>query len=104
MKWVVERRNTLRQLYAQALIGMARIYNRRGEDQRAIGFFTRALKETPEREDIHRQVMGLYMKMEMLDDAIMQYRKLEQVLNDTLKIAPSRETRELYEEIEAKRR
>ena len=97
MKWVVERRDTLRQMYAQALIGMARIYNRHGEDQRAIGFFTRALKETPEREDIHRQVMGLYLKMGMLDDALMQYRKLEQVLHDTLRIAPSRETRELYE-------
>jgi two-component SAPR family response regulator len=104
MKWVVQRRDTLRQLYAQALIGMGRIYNRRSEDQRAIGFFTRSLKETPEREDIHRQVMGLYQKLGMLDDAVMQYRKLEQVLNDTLRIAPSRETRELYETIEAKRR
>ncbi len=104
MKWVQERRSTLRQLYAQALIGMGRIYNRRSEQQRAIGFFTRALKETPEREDIHRQVMGLYQGMGMLDDAVVQYRKLEQVLNDTLKIAPSRETRELYEQIEARRR
>jgi two-component SAPR family response regulator len=104
MKWVVQRRDTLRQLYAQALIGMARIYMRRGDDQRAIGFFTRSLKETPEREDIHRQVMNLYQKMSMPDDAVMQYRKLEQILADTLKIAPSRETRELYEAIEAKRR
>ena len=104
MKWVVERRDALRQLYAQALIGMGRIYFRRSEDQRAIGFFTRALKETPEREDIHRQIMGLYMKMGMLDDALMQYRKLEQILDATLKISPSRETRELYAEIEAKRR
>jgi two-component SAPR family response regulator len=104
LKWVVERRAALRQLYAQALIGMGRIYKRRGEEQRAVGFFTRALKETPEREDIHRQVMGLYQNMEMLDDAVMQYRKLEQVLKDTLKIAPSRETRELYDAIEAKRR
>ena len=103
MKWVIERRDALRQLYAQALIGMGRIYYRRSEDQRAIGFFTRALKETPEREDIHRQIMGLYMKMGMLDDALMQYRKLEQVLDETLKIPPSRETRELYEEIKAKR-
>ncbi len=104
MKWVVERRAALRQHYAQALIGMGRIYKRRGEDQRAIGFFTRALKETPEREDIHRQLMGLYQKMDLLDDAVMQYRKLEQVLKETLKIEPSRETRELYEAIEAKRR
>ena len=34
----------------------------------------------------------------------MQYRKLEQILNDTLRIAPSRETRELYQAIEEKRR
>ena len=104
MKWVVERRDTLRQMYAQALIGMARIYNRHGEDQRAIGFFTRALKETPEREDIHRQVMNLYLKMGMPDDALMQYRKLEQILSDTLRIAPARETRELYEQISESRR
>lgn len=104
MKWVTERRVALRLLYAQALIGMGRIYKRRGEDQRAIGFFTRSLKETPEREDIHRQVMALYQNMDLLDDAVMQYRKLEQVLHDTLKITPSRETRELYEAIEAKRR
>ncbi len=104
MKWVVDRRSTLRQLYAQALIGMGRIYVRRNEDQRAIGFFSRSLKETPEREDIHRQVMNLYMNMGLLDDAVMQYRKLEQILGDTLKIQPSRETRDLYEQIEAKRR
>ncbi len=104
MKWVVERRDSLRQMYAQALIGMGRIYQRKNEEQRAIGFFTRALKETPQREDIHRQVMNLYMNMGMLEDAAIQYRKLEQVLNDTLKIAPGRETRELYEALEAKRR
>ncbi len=104
MKWVQERRDTLRQLYAQALVGMARIYQRRGEDQRAIGFYTRSLKETPEREDTHRQVMSLYMKLGMLDDAAMQYHKLEQILTEKLKIAPARETRELYEQVENKRR
>ncbi len=104
MRWVADRRDSLRQMYAQALIGMGRIYQRHDETQRAIGFFTRALKETPEREDIHRQVMSLYMNMGMLDDAVMQYRKLEQVLSDTLKIAPGRETRELYEAVEEKRR
>ncbi len=104
MKWVIDRRDSLRQMYAQALIGMGRIYQHHDEAQRAIGFFTRALKETPEREDIHRQVMSLYMNMGMLDDAVMQYHKLEQVLGDTLKIAPGRETRELYEAVEEKRR
>ncbi len=104
MKWVIDRRDSLRQMYAQALISMGRIYQRHDEAQRAIGFFTRALKETPTREDIHRQVMSLYTNMGMLDDAVMQYHKLEQILSDTLKIAPGRETRELYEAVEEKRR
>ena len=58
MKWVVERRDQLRQQYAQALISMGRICKRREEDQRALGYFIRALKETPEREDIHRAEGG----------------------------------------------
>ena len=104
MDWVEERRKVLRDLYTQALIGMGRIHQRQGDEHRALGFFTRALKETPEREDIHRQVMELYQAQGLLDDAIIQYRKLEQVLRETLKIAPSRETRDLYEQIDAKRR
>ena len=103
MKWVTKRRDTLRLKYAQALIGMGRIYQRRGDDQRTLGFFTRALKETPEREDIHREVMRLYQQMSLTDDAIRQYRQLEKLLQDSLKIAPARETRELFEQIERAR-
>jgi two-component SAPR family response regulator len=95
MKWVAERRATLRQQYATALIGMGRIWKRRGDDQRTLGYFTRALKEMPEREDIHREVMNIYYKMGMNDDARAQYRRLEQILRETLNIGPSRETREL---------
>ncbi len=104
MKWVVERRDQLRQQYAQALISMGRICKRREEDQRALGFFIRALKETPEREDIHREVMLTYLKLDMIEDARMQYERLEQILKETLDINPSRETRDLYKLIEAHRR
>jgi two-component SAPR family response regulator len=102
MEWVRQRRDNLRQLYAQALINLGRIYQRHNENQQAIGFFTRALKETPEREDIHRQLMSLYQKLGLHDDAISQYLKLEMILQERLKIAPSRETRELYERIAEK--
>ncbi len=104
MKWVVERRSQLRQQYAQALISMGRICKRREEDQRALGYFIRALKETPEREDIHREVMLTYLKLNMVEDARMQYERLEQILKETLDINPSRETRDLYKLIEAQRR
>ena len=104
MPWVYTRRDTLRQFYAQALINMGQNYIWRDENEQAVGFLTRALKETPEREDIHRQVMSLYQELGMLDDAIVQYHLLEQMLGKSMKIAPSRETRELHEQIEAARR
>jgi len=110
MHWTDERRDQLRQLYAQALISMARIYKRRGQKdsenpehlRTALGFFVRSLRETPEREDIHREVMTIYLKMNMPQDALAQYRNLEQVLRETLNIGTSRDSRELLSLIESK--
>jgi two-component SAPR family response regulator len=101
MDWSLGRRDQLRQLYAQALIGVGRIHKRREAPQRALGFFLRALKETPEREDIHREVMNLYLKLGMPDDAKMQYKSLQQILHETLGIEPSRETKDLLALIES---
>jgi DNA-binding SARP family transcriptional activator len=100
MKWVQERREQLRQLYAQALIAMGRIREREKNHQEALSYYTRALKETPEREDVHRSAMQLFVRMGMYDDARRQYHKLEQVLHERFGIDPSRETRELYESID----
>jgi two-component SAPR family response regulator len=102
MPWVEERRDQLRLLYAQALISMARLHKRRNELDHALGYFIRALKETPEREDIHREVMMIYLKQEMFEDARRQYQALDTILRETLGIGPSRETRELYEVISAR--
>ncbi len=104
MPWVEERREGLRQTYAQALIQLARIYQRRGDDQRALGFFARAVKESPEREDLHRHLMELYESLNMLDDAAIQYQKLYETLKERFNIEPAPATRELFERIEAKRR
>jgi two-component SAPR family response regulator len=101
MPWVEARRDHLRQLYSQALVGMGRIHKRKNEPELALGFFTRSLKETPEREDIHREVMNLYIQLDMRDDARQQYQHLEKMLRDTLGITPAKETRELYETIPA---
>lgn len=100
MPWVEERRDHLRQLYAQALINMGRINQHQNELPKAISFYIRALRETPEREDIHREVMQLYIQLGMLEDARRQYQAAEKILGDTLKIPPSAETRQLYESIQ----
>jgi two-component SAPR family response regulator len=103
MQWVGDRREHLKQLYAQALIGMARLHKRNHELRHALGYFARALKETPEREDLHREVMMIYMEQNHYDDAYRQYTTLERILDQLLGIGPSSETRDLFEMINAQR-
>ncbi len=102
MPWATQRREQLRHSYAQALINLGRLYRRRGDAQQALGAFVRALKETPAREDIHRDVMALYLKLDMPGAALAQYHALERLLDETLRISPARESRELYEQVKAR--
>jgi DNA-binding SARP family transcriptional activator len=100
MEWAVERRHALKTSYAQALIALGRIRNKQNEHEEALGYFLRALHHTPEREDIHREVMSLYAKLGRPEDAKAQYKRLAEELEADLGIAPSRESRELYESIQ----
>ncbi len=99
MPWAVARREQLSQSYAQALIGMGRIAQARNLTEHALGFFTRALKETPEREDIHREVIRLYGAQGMIDDVLRHYRRLEEYLHKTLGVEPAFETRQVFNEV-----
>ncbi len=101
MVWVVARREQLRQLFAQALISMGRLNKRRGDHLKAVGYFIRSLKETPEREDIHREIMNIYLKLGRREDARAQYQQLCDTLSTRFGIGPSRESQDLYSLIEA---
>ncbi|MDX1990785.1 MAG: bacterial transcriptional activator domain-containing protein [bacterium] len=92
MPWVDARREHLRQLYAHALVGMGRIHQRRGENHEALGYFVRTLKESPEREDIHREVISLYIQFGAYDDARNQYNHLKQILDEKFGLPPSPDT------------
>jgi DNA-binding SARP family transcriptional activator len=99
MEWAAERRQALKGAYAQALIALGRIHKAEEKSVEALGYFLRALHETPEREDIHREVMSLYVALGRNEDAKAQYRRLEEELDAELGISPSRESRELFESI-----
>jgi two-component SAPR family response regulator len=101
MEWSTARRDHLRQLFAQALISMGRLHKRQGNNLKAVGYFIRSLKETPEREDIHREIMNIYLKLGRIDDAHAQYQQLCDTLTTRLGIGPSRESQELYSVIQA---
>ena len=99
LPWVQERRDELQNMYAQALIGLGRYHRRQGELELAQGYLLRALREKPDWEDVHRDVMNIYREQGRREDAIAQFRLLERTLDKMFGIQPSRETRQLYDEI-----
>ena len=78
------------------MIGLGRIKQANQEIDLALKYYGRALRETPEREDIHRQVMELHFQQGQADKAVAEFRQLERSLHDTLNISPSPETVRLY--------
>jgi len=96
MPWIVERREQLRQDYAEALIAAARLHKAEGETDRAILFDLRALNELPEREDVYRDLMTLYAQSGQTDKAVAQFRLLERLLRKRYNISPAKATLELY--------
>ena len=99
MPWVEERRRLLQRLYAQALVGLGRDAAAAGRMDEALGYFTRATRETPEREDIHRNIMQIYIDRGMLEDAKNQYAYMSRYLKETFKIKPCDQTKALFDSI-----
>lgn len=100
--WANERRDELRRLYAVALTGMGRIHLRKNELNRALGYLSRAAREAPEREDVHRDVIRLYLQFGMVHEARQQYEVMKQVLEAAGGLQPTKESRELLEQIKSK--
>jgi DNA-binding SARP family transcriptional activator len=99
--WVQERREVLKNRYAQALIGLGRLYRGLNEYDKALGYLQRALRQKPDWEDVHQDVMMIYSQQGRQKDAIAQYKQLERTLKAMFNIQPSKDTRRLYEVIAA---
>ena len=99
LPWVEERRAQLQEMYAEALIGMARLQVAQQAWEQALGFYARALKEVPQREDIHRDAMQMYINLGRPDDAKVQYKALEDHLKKTVGVPPSNESKDLLNSI-----
>lgn len=102
MPWANERREELRRLYAVALTGLGRIHLRKNELNRALGYLSRAAREAPEREDVHRDVIRLYLQFGMVHEARQQYEMMKQVLEQAGGLQPTKESRELLEQIKSR--
>jgi DNA-binding SARP family transcriptional activator len=101
LPWVRERREQLRSKYAQALIGLGRYHRACGELEAALGYLLRALREKPDWEDVHQDVLSIYIEQGRREDAAAQYRLLEQTLDRMFHIKPGQETRRYADRIRA---
>lgn len=99
--WIIERREALRLMYADALIDLGRWHQQREEYATALGYYIHALGEMPQREDVYRDAMRMYWKMGRRDDAIGLYELLTQHLKKTVGVAPSRDSSNLLDKIVA---
>lgn len=99
--WAESRRETLKHKYTQALIGLGRYHRGLGELDLALGYLSRAIREKPDWEDVHRDVIMIYYQQGRRDEAIQQYKQIQKTLQTMFNIQPSRETRNLYDVISA---
>ncbi len=100
LPWVTARRKQLQSTYAEALNGMARLKADEQAWEESVGFYVRALKESPQREDFHRGAMQMYINLGRNADAWQHYSLLEKQLKRTLGVKPSRETQALMTGLE----
>lgn len=102
MPWMNERRDALKAMYVEALVGVARSHRESNELEQAAHYFIRAMREEPLREDIYRDVMSIYGTQGEYEEAIKLYKQLDSILYRKLKIRPSPVTHKVYEDIQAK--
>ncbi len=99
MEWVQKRRAALQQAACDALVSLAKFYEREGDVPEALRAYLRASRVKPEREDTTLAIMRLYRQLDLPSDALRVYSRLEQALHRRLNVTPSQQIEQLAAEI-----
>lgn len=102
-EWIARRRQEMAATYTEALVGMARICERRDEQEKALGLYLRASATAPLREDLIRGIMRMYHQTGANHRALETYDRLVDGLKKSLNVTPDPLTVKLAEEIKAAR-
>lgn len=97
--WALRERERLRCCYLDCLYFLMRIFSRSGETTRALAHGQEILAIDPLREDVHRQLMRLYIHNGQRSLAVRQYRACQKSLQTELSIPPMPETQALFHRI-----
>lgn len=96
--WISGRREELSQLSGDALAMLAEAKRAMGETDRALGLFMQASTTNVTREDIVSHIMRIYIEKGMGCDALTVYERLENALEERLKVRPATELQSLAAE------
>jgi DNA-binding SARP family transcriptional activator len=97
--WALRERERMRQYYIDALFYLLRHYQARKQCEKAIEWGQVILLNDPLREDVHRQLMRMYLENGQRALAIKQFHRCRDVLSAELGIAPMPETQKLIDQI-----
>jgi DNA-binding SARP family transcriptional activator len=97
-EWAEDRREGLRHKWLSSHVGLARVYEGRGEHDKGIEVLRKVVAEEPTNEGAHVGLMRLYALSERKEEARGQYGRLEEALRK-LGSQPAASSRALKEEI-----
>jgi DNA-binding SARP family transcriptional activator len=97
--WAAPLRDELRQLRAQLLSEVSRIYETQGQMERAAERLRQLLADDPVNEGAHRSLIRLYAQSGSRHRALRQYQQCREALQRELGVEPSPETDAAYQAI-----
>ena len=97
--WALQERERLQALYLNSLTYLLRFYGFHGAHEKAIAYGQQILDLDPLREEIHRELMRLYLQNGQRALAVRQYETCRSTLARELGLAPMDDTQILYRQI-----
>jgi len=97
--WAIQERERLHLLYLRCLARLMRYYRQHGRYEECVACGKKILHTDPLREQIHRELMLLYMENGQRGLAMHQYEMCRQILKRELGIEPMSETTLLYKKL-----
>jgi DNA-binding SARP family transcriptional activator len=98
-EWALVERERLRVLFTKGKILLLRYYGQHGDYEQALACGRTILSLDPLREEIHREMMRLFVRNGQRTLALRQYEICRQTLHAELGVPPMEETEELYSRI-----
>jgi DNA-binding SARP family transcriptional activator len=97
--WMLFERERLRRLHLNGQAHLMHYYRHHGAFELSLAYAQKILARDPLREEIHREIMHLYLESRQRALAVQQYQVCCQVLATELGILPMEETQMLYHQI-----